>query len=173
MVHVNMIRPDQIKPNTPVIASNDAVFAVVDRIEGTDTIRLGKDSYGQHHFIPLCWVRAVTDKVHIDRPAGQALREWSTYPDHSRNHATRALTHLVGNTPPGTSDAEVVALDRGPDAPLTNERAPQPVLDDFKAGIVYVEATRDILASDIGTASAGDASAAETVRLASTSGSVT
>lgn len=82
MVHLAMVHPDQIKPNTPVIATNDAVFAVVDRVEGSASIRLGKDSQGQHHFIPLGWVKAVTDKVHIDRPAGQALREWSTEPTH-------------------------------------------------------------------------------------------
>lgn len=75
-----MVHPDQIKPNTPVIASNHAVFGVVDRVDGTGVIRLNKDSYGQHHFIPLGWVKAVTDKVHIDRPVDQALREWTTHP---------------------------------------------------------------------------------------------
>lgn len=73
-----MVTADQIKPNTPVVCSNNGQLAVVDHMEGNDTIKLNKDENGQHHFIPLSWVTLVDDKVHVDRPGGQAMREWST-----------------------------------------------------------------------------------------------
>jgi len=69
-----------IKPHMPVVCSNDGQFAVVDHIEGTDEIKLAKDKNGQHHYIPLTWVTSVDDKVHVDRPGAQAMREWTTVP---------------------------------------------------------------------------------------------
>jgi hypothetical protein len=78
-----MIKPNQIKPNAPVVCSDDGQFAVVDHIEGTENIRLKKDDKGQHHFIPLSWVTKVDDKVHIDRPGDQAMREWTNKPETS------------------------------------------------------------------------------------------
>ena len=71
------ITPNQIKANTPVVCSNDGQFAVVDHMEGKDRIKLMKDDHGVHHFIPLSWVTKVDDKVHVDRPGDQAMREWS------------------------------------------------------------------------------------------------
>jgi hypothetical protein len=73
-----MINSSQIKPNTPVVCSNNAQFGVVDHMEGTDSIKLNKDASGQHHYIPLSWVKSVDTKVHIDRPGTQAMKEWST-----------------------------------------------------------------------------------------------
>ena len=69
-----------IKPHMPVVCSNDGQFATVDHLEGTDQIKLTKDRTGQHHYIPLEWVQSVDDKVHIDRPGDQAMREWKTEP---------------------------------------------------------------------------------------------
>ena len=43
-------------------------------------IKLSKDANGRHHYIPLTWVTSVDDKVHIDRPGEQAMKEWSTTP---------------------------------------------------------------------------------------------
>lgn len=74
------VSPASIKPHTPVVCSNNGQFAVVDHIEDGDTIKLAKDATGQHHYIPLSWVTKVDDKVHIDRPGTQAMREWSTTP---------------------------------------------------------------------------------------------
>lgn len=71
---------DLIKPHMPVVCSENGQFAVVDRLEGTDLIKLTKDARGQHHYIPLTWVTSVDDKVHVDRPGDQAMREWSTTP---------------------------------------------------------------------------------------------
>ena len=72
---------DLIKPHMPVVCSENGQFATVDHIEGTDQIKLTRDKSGQHHFIPLTWVVSVDDKVHIDRPGDQAMKEWSTQPE--------------------------------------------------------------------------------------------
>ena len=75
-----MIQSSQIKPHVPVVCSKGAQFAVVDHVEGTDTIKLAKDDKGQHHYIPISWVTKVDDKVHVNRPGDQAMREWSSVP---------------------------------------------------------------------------------------------
>ena len=75
-----MINANHIKPGIPVVCSNHGQFAVVDHLQGADHIKLRKDAAGNHHFIPLSWVKQVDDKVHIDRPGEQAMREWSTAP---------------------------------------------------------------------------------------------
>jgi hypothetical protein len=69
-----------IKPRMPVVCSNDGQFAVVDHMEGGDLIKLAKDEHGRHHYIPLAWVTSVDDKVHVDRPGPQAMREWTETP---------------------------------------------------------------------------------------------
>ena len=68
----------KIKPHMPVVCSKNGQFAVVDHMEGTDTIKLAKDDKGQHHYIPLSWVRSVDDKIHVDRTGDEAMRDWST-----------------------------------------------------------------------------------------------
>ena len=70
----------QIKPHMPVVCSENGQFAVVDHMEGTDQIKLSRDEQGKHHYIPLEWVTFVDDKVHIDRPGKQAMKEWSEKP---------------------------------------------------------------------------------------------
>lgn len=77
---MNSVNTTEIKPHMPVVCSENGKFAEVDHIEGTNSIKLKKDSQGQHHYIPLSWVTRVDDKVHIDRPGKQAMREWSTQP---------------------------------------------------------------------------------------------
>ena len=73
-----MINADQIKPEMPVVCSNNGQFAVVDHMEGKDSIKLKKDEAGKHHFIPLSWVKTVDGKVHVDRPGEQAMKQWRT-----------------------------------------------------------------------------------------------
>lgn len=75
-----MIQPSQIKPHMPVVCSNEGQFAVVDHMQGKDAIKLAKDDKGQHHYIPMSWVTIVDEKVHVDRPGEQAMKEWSTEP---------------------------------------------------------------------------------------------
>jgi hypothetical protein len=68
-----------IKPHMPVVCSEGGQFAVVDHMASDNrTIKLAKDDGGKHHYIPFSWVTKVDDKVHIDRPGGQAMREWSS-----------------------------------------------------------------------------------------------
>ncbi len=78
-----MVQQAQIKPDTPVVCSEDGQFAVVDHMEGAETIKLKKDKKGQHHYIPLSWVTEVDEKVHVDRPGDQAMKDWSTEPPKS------------------------------------------------------------------------------------------
>jgi hypothetical protein len=73
-----MINAQKIKPDMPVVCSQDGQFGVVDHLEGKDSIKLKKDKMGKHHFIPLSWVKTVDNKVHIDRPGDQAMKEWRT-----------------------------------------------------------------------------------------------
>lgn len=75
-----IINPTSIKPHMPVVCSENGQFATVDHLEGKDAIKLVRDKTGKHHFIPLAWVTTVDDKVHIDRPGSQAMREWSETP---------------------------------------------------------------------------------------------
>jgi hypothetical protein len=73
-----MMNASQIKDHMPVVCSKNGQFAVVDHMEGNDTIKLARDAKGQHHYIPLSWVQSVDDKVHIDRTGDEAMRDWST-----------------------------------------------------------------------------------------------
>jgi hypothetical protein len=70
-----------ITPRMPVVGHEDRLVGTVDRIEGTDLIKLARDADGVHHYIPLIWVSSVDDKVHIDRPAAEITREWTTTPN--------------------------------------------------------------------------------------------
>ena len=71
---------DLIKPHMPVVCSEDGQSATVDHVEGRDLIKLTRDASGTHHYIPLDWVASVDDKVHVDRPGAQAMREWLDAP---------------------------------------------------------------------------------------------
>ena len=73
-----MINSQEIKPDMPVVCSQNGQFGVVDHVEGSDSIKLKKDEEGHHHFIPLSWVTTVDNKVHVDRPGDQAMKEWRT-----------------------------------------------------------------------------------------------
>ncbi len=68
----------QIKDHMPVVCSDGGQFATVDHLDAGDTIKLTKDDGGQHHWIPQSWVTSVDDKVHVDRPGAQAMKDWST-----------------------------------------------------------------------------------------------
>jgi hypothetical protein len=69
----------EIREHMPVVCSNGDQFGTVDRLEGS-YIELAKDDQGRHHWIPQSWVTHVDDKVHVDRPGEQAMREWRTAP---------------------------------------------------------------------------------------------
>lgn len=75
-----MIAESRIRPDMPVVCSENGQFAVVDHMEGNDTIKLKKDDSGQHHYIPMSWVKTVDEKVHVDRPGREAMKQWSLTP---------------------------------------------------------------------------------------------
>ena len=83
-----MINPTQIKPNMPVVCSNEMQFATVERMEGSDWIRLKKDDSGAPHYIPVSWVQTVDDRVHLDRPSKQAMNQWTTSPGPNAQRVT-------------------------------------------------------------------------------------
>lgn len=81
MTTSTMINTDAIKPDMPVVCSQDGQFATVDHMEGKNTIKLKKDKTGQHHYIPVSWVTSTEDgKIKVDRPGDQAMKDWSTTP---------------------------------------------------------------------------------------------
>jgi hypothetical protein len=69
---------EQIKPGMPVDCSMEREFATVDHLDTGETIKLTRDEEGNHHWMPLAWVKRVDDRVHVDRPTSQAKQEWST-----------------------------------------------------------------------------------------------
>ncbi len=75
-----MMNAQDIKPDMPVVCSQDGQFGVVDHLEGTDNIKLKKDKDGLHHMIPMSWVTSIDEKVHVDRPGDQAIKQWKTVP---------------------------------------------------------------------------------------------
>lgn len=73
-----MISASQILPNMPVVCSDNGQFAVVDHMDGSDSIKLKRDDNGKHHYIPLSWVTSANSgNVKVDRPGDQAMKEWS------------------------------------------------------------------------------------------------
>lgn len=73
-----MIKIGAIKPHMPVVCSEGGQFAVVDHMSSDNrTIKLAKDEAGNHHYIPVSWVKSIDSAIHIDRPGQQAKREWS------------------------------------------------------------------------------------------------
>jgi hypothetical protein len=91
-MHLSMLNANQIKPNTPVVCSQNGQFGIVDHMEGADSIKLKKDAHGQHHYIPLSWVKNVDDKIHVDRPGAQAMKEWTTASAPAKDGAVAATS---------------------------------------------------------------------------------
>ncbi len=73
------IKLQDIKEHMEVIGSDGKHVGTVDHVEGADKIKLTKgdpQSGGQHHLIPVRLVECVDDKVHLNKPARQAMLEW-------------------------------------------------------------------------------------------------
>jgi hypothetical protein len=75
----------KVKEHMPVVCSNNKQFGSVDHMDG-NAIKLTKDQSGQHHWIPASWVTKVDDKVHVDRPGQQAMKEWMSTPPEGAMH---------------------------------------------------------------------------------------
>jgi hypothetical protein len=98
-----------IKDNMPVVCSDNGQLAVVDHLEGTDSIKLARDAEGEHHYIPLTWVSSVDDKVHIDRTGDQAMKEWSRTPAAGLADAPNGGATRYVNSSDATTGQPIVA----------------------------------------------------------------
>ena len=71
-----MIHLDQIKPDMPVVCSENSQFATVDHLEGTNSLMLKRDKTGQHHYIPLSWVSSTEGgEVKMKFPRQKVIQE--------------------------------------------------------------------------------------------------
>jgi hypothetical protein len=74
-----MVDTSLIKQHMDVISSDRKTVGKVDRLEGTDKIKLTKQSSpdGQHHhFIPVSWVDHVDQHVHLNRTGTDVTLHW-------------------------------------------------------------------------------------------------
>ena len=74
-----MTNMSAIKEHMLVVCKDGNRFAMVDHVDG-NSIKLTRDDQSQHHWIPADWVDHVDDKVHLNRPADQAMRDWANTP---------------------------------------------------------------------------------------------
>jgi hypothetical protein len=66
----------------PVIAADGLRIGTVDRIEGA-TIKLTKSAaaaHGEHRYLPMAWVAAVSDHVQLDRNSDDVIHNWQDAP---------------------------------------------------------------------------------------------
>jgi hypothetical protein len=71
----------QIQEHAEVVGSDGVHVGTVDHVDKGEIKLTKRDAAagGLHHYIPLDFVQSVTDgKVHLDRPADEVKREWST-----------------------------------------------------------------------------------------------
>jgi len=75
-----MVEATQIKEHAEVVGSDGQHVGTVDHMEGADRIKLTKrdqDAQGQHHYIPLSWVKSVDGtQVRLVKTRDEAEREW-------------------------------------------------------------------------------------------------
>lgn len=68
----------EIQEHMPVVCSDGTQFATVDHLDGENSIKLTRDENGNHHWIPVSWVKAVLDgSVQLDRSVVQVQEQWS------------------------------------------------------------------------------------------------
>ena len=75
----NMASASQIKEHMDVISSDKKTVGKVDHLEGTDKIKLTRQSSpdGQHHhFIPVSWVDHVDQHVHLNKSGADVTSHW-------------------------------------------------------------------------------------------------
>ncbi len=77
-----MVDTSKIRPGMEVVGLFHGYVGIVDTIE-EHGIRLAHEdleSGGEYHYIPLDWVKAVDETVHLDRAFDHAMRQWQTEP---------------------------------------------------------------------------------------------
>jgi hypothetical protein len=74
-----MISAQQIREHMEVLGSDDVHVGVVDRVEGSNKIKLTRSdplSEGSHHFVPLDWVERVDAHVHLNKKSSEVMALW-------------------------------------------------------------------------------------------------
>jgi hypothetical protein len=75
----DMADTSQIKEHMDVISSDKKTVGKVDHLEGTDQIKLTKQSSpdgAHHHFIPVSWVDHVDQHVHLNKSGADVTSHW-------------------------------------------------------------------------------------------------
>jgi hypothetical protein len=78
-VHMSDAPQLQVKEHMDVISSDRKTVGKVDHLEGSDRIKLTKQSSpdGQHHhFIPISWVDHVDQHVHLNKTGADVTAHW-------------------------------------------------------------------------------------------------
>lgn len=73
-----MVKAADIREHMDVISSDKKTVGKVDHMDGTDKIKLTKQSStdGHHHFIPLAWVDHVDQHVHLSKSGSDVTTHW-------------------------------------------------------------------------------------------------
>lgn len=69
----------QIREHMEVISSDKKRVGQVDRLEGTDKIKLTRrSSPGEehHHFIPVAWIERIDLHVHLNKSGQEVTTHW-------------------------------------------------------------------------------------------------
>jgi hypothetical protein len=79
MPDTSQIKEHMIKEHMDVISSDRKTVGKVDHLEGSDKIKLTKQSSpdGQHHhFIPVSWVDHIDQHVHLGKSGAEVTSHW-------------------------------------------------------------------------------------------------
>lgn len=66
----------KISAHMTIVDHKGTRVGAVERVEGTEKIKLTKDGQGRHHWVPLSWVTRVDTQVHLDRSGKDARQAW-------------------------------------------------------------------------------------------------
>ena len=92
-----MIQASQIREHAEVVGVDGLPVGTVDGMAGDNLIKLTKNdpqAQGEHHFIPLSWVKSVEGSSIVLTKTGQQARdEWQGDPDIGYNDS-RPVTQM-------------------------------------------------------------------------------
>ncbi len=74
-----MVEAAKIKEHMEVFGSDGEHVGTVDRVEGSNKIKLTKNdpaAHRCHHLIPLDWVHSVDQHVRLRKSSGEVVRAW-------------------------------------------------------------------------------------------------
>jgi hypothetical protein len=77
-----MVMSRVIAQNMEVVGCDGVHVGIVDRIEGTDEIKLTKDdpaAGGEDHYIPLSWLVHAEMKVHLKLAGDEVKTRWTSH----------------------------------------------------------------------------------------------